>query len=70
MTYGKSACFRIEAKFEPLYHPLQAIIRFLPIPLPSVDVVPLTGFPPQFEDHKWFTEFYSMDYCRTFRRLL
>jgi hypothetical protein len=70
MTHGKSACFCIEAKFEPLYRPLQATIRFLPIPLPPVDIVPLTGFPPQFEDHKWFTEFYSMDNCRTFRRLL
>jgi len=46
MTYGKSACFRIEANFEPLYHPLQAIFRFLPSPLPPVDVVPLAEFLP------------------------
>ncbi len=39
MTYGKSACFRIEANFEPLYPPLQAILRFLPSPLPPVAVV-------------------------------
>lgn len=47
MTIGKSACFRIEANFEPLYHPLQAIIRVLPSPLPPVDVVLLTEFLPQ-----------------------
>jgi len=70
MTYGKSACFRIEAKFEPLCRPLQATIRFLPIPLPPVDIVPFTGFLPRFEDHKWFTEFYIMDSYRTFRRFL
>jgi len=46
MTIGKSACFRIEAKFEPLYHPLQVIIRFLPSPLPPVDVVLFTEFQP------------------------
>ena len=67
---GKSACFRIEAKFEPLYRPLQTTFRFLPFPLPSVVVVLLTKFLPQFEDLKWFTEFYTLDNCRTFRRLL
>ena len=70
MTIGKSACFRIEAKFEPLYHPLQAIIRVLPSPLPPVDVVLLAKFLPRLEDHKWFTKFYTIDNYRTFRRLL
>jgi hypothetical protein len=35
-----------------------------------VVLVLLTEFLPQFEDHKWFTEFYTIDNCRTFRRLL
>jgi hypothetical protein len=69
MTYGKSACFRIEAKFEPLYHLLRVILRVLPSPLPPVVVVLFAEFRP-FEDHKWFTEFYTLDNCRTFRRLL
>ena len=70
MTIGKSACFHIEAKFEPLYLPLQETFRFLPFPLPPADLVLLTEFLPQFEDHRWFTEFYTLDNFRTFRRLL
>ena len=46
MTLGKSANFRFEANFEPLYHPLQAILRFLPYPLPPADVVLFTEFQP------------------------
>jgi hypothetical protein len=70
MTIGKSACFRIEANFEPLYLPLQETFRFLPSPLPPADLVLLAAFLPQFEDHRWFTEFYTLDNFRTFRRLL
>ncbi len=39
-------------------------------PLPPVGLVLLAKFLPQFEDHKWFTEFHAIDNCRTFRGLL
>lgn len=70
MTYGKSACFHIEAKFEPLYHSLQATFRFLPNSSTTCGSGSSHEVPTSIKDHKWLTEFYTIDGYRAFRRLL
>lgn len=45
-TTRKSASFQIWAKLEPLYDPLQAIIRFFRVLIPASPKVPLAGYVP------------------------
>ena len=57
-TRGKSAAFRLVANLEPLSRPLQAGIRFLPLPLPAAPSLTLAGSVPTFRWERYgFTKF-------------